>query len=194
MRNWLSRQAHNLKYVGSNPTPALSLKRYALSPTPFGNPVSFWKTLFQNTVINSKKTSMFNFNFKKTSWFKKRMFFWNWTRMFFWNWTRMFFWNWTRCFFEIEREQVKKKERAKNKIKEKQVWVWSWLRMNASEKLNTCKLNALRGNSRGVANGWVTRKNLPCKPSKNSVWILDNEPLKGSKVKRRCKMSLRRIR
>ncbi len=118
------------------------------------------------------------------------------------------------------------------KIKEKQVWVWSWLRMNAGDKPNTCKSNASNTSIslnfierdgvmlfRGVANGWVTRKNLPHKSRKDfsESWILRSPP--GSlnpgfldweikkrraskkslfqfsrKLSRRYEMSLRRIR
>ena len=43
--------------------------------------------------------------------------------------------------------------------------VWSWLRMNAGGMLNTCKSNENKKISNYffvlVADGWVTRKNLP---------------------------------
>jgi len=39
--------------------------------------------------------------------------------------------------------------------------VWSWLRMNASNMLYTCKLNA-RPYLDGVANGWVMDRNMLC--------------------------------
>jgi hypothetical protein len=39
--------------------------------------------------------------------------------------------------------------------------VWSWLRMNASNMLNTCKLNAFLFLG-GVANGWVMDRKMLC--------------------------------
>lgn len=39
--------------------------------------------------------------------------------------------------------------------------VWSWLRTNPGGMLNTCKSDGVWSNSYWVADGWVTRKNLP---------------------------------
>ena len=44
----------------------------------------------------------------------------------------------------------------------KQRRVWSWLRMNASDRLNTCKSRGSTGSNTGwrPAHGWVTRMQL----------------------------------
>ena len=44
----------------------------------------------------------------------------------------------------------------------KQRRVWSWLRMNASDRLNTCKSGGSTGSNTGwrPAHGWVTRMQL----------------------------------
>ena len=53
--------------------------------------------------------------------------------------------------------------RSEDMIKQfKQRRVWSWLRMNASDRLNTCKSRASGGSvtRRRPAHGWVTRMQL----------------------------------
>ena len=53
--------------------------------------------------------------------------------------------------------------RSEDMIKQfKQRRVWSWLRMNASDRLNTCKSRGSTGSNTGwrPAHGWVTRMQL----------------------------------
>ena len=53
--------------------------------------------------------------------------------------------------------------RSEDMIKQfKQRRVWSWLRMNASDRLNTCKSRGSGGSNtrRRPAHGWVTRMQL----------------------------------